>query len=69
MEYTHGTKWVLIQPVNLWFTGEFQVESNLRMSNLVQLYLRIEKTIIFRTCDEIHWWKNLGVNLFLLTIL
>ena len=25
MEYTHGTKWVLIKPVDTCFTGEFQV--------------------------------------------
>jgi len=28
MEYIHGTKWVLIKPVNTCFTDEFQVESN-----------------------------------------
>jgi len=25
VEYTHGTKWVLIKPVDACFTGEFQL--------------------------------------------
>jgi len=25
MEYTHGTKWVLIKPVDACFTGELQL--------------------------------------------
>ena len=25
MEYTHGTKWVWIKPVDAYFTGEFQL--------------------------------------------
>ena len=25
MEYTHGTKWVLIKPVDTCFTSEFQL--------------------------------------------
>jgi len=35
MEYTHGTKWVLINPLDTCFNGEFQVELDWRMFNLV----------------------------------
>jgi len=69
MEYTHWIKWVLIKPVNTCFTNEFQLNKIDACSIWFSFVGGLRKDYYLENLWTIQWWKNLGINRFLIVIL